>query len=56
MEFKHLGHEKHLCKLVIGDQLSCDEIRPLVNSPKYICHICKRLANREESLCHAEPL
>lgn len=54
--FKHLGHEKHLCKLVIADQATCQEIKPLVNNPQYICHVCKRLANKEENLCHPEPL
>ena len=45
------GHEKHLCKLIIGDQESIENIRPLVNQPQYICNACGRVANKSENLC-----
>jgi hypothetical protein len=45
------GHEKHLCKMIIGDQESIENIRPLVNNPKFICNACGRVANKTENLC-----
>jgi hypothetical protein len=53
---KHEGHEKHLCKLVVGDQVTVEEVYDLVNDPKYICISCKRLANKAENLCYPKPL
>ena len=53
---KHPGHEKHLCKMIVGDQASVEEIKPLINNPKYVCHFCKRVANNAENLCYPEPL
>jgi hypothetical protein len=53
---KHSGHEKHLCKMIVGDQATVEEIKPLVDDPRYICHFCKRLANKSENLCYPESL
>ncbi len=53
---KHLGHENHLCKLVVGDQATVEELYDLVNKPSYICINCKRLANKSENLCYPESL
>ena len=53
---KHPGHEKHLCKMIVGDQATVEEIKPLINNPQFICHFCKRVANNAENLCYPEPL
>jgi predicted amidophosphoribosyltransferase len=51
-----LGHEKHLCKMIVGDQEDIENIKPLVNNPKYICKNCGRAANKAENLCAPEKL
>ena len=48
---KHPGHEKHLCKMVVGDMVDVAEIKPLVNNPKFVCSACGRAANAAENLC-----
>lgn len=50
------GHENHLCKLVVGDQVSFEELKPLVRDPNFICSACGRTANKAENLCAPEPL
>jgi len=50
------GHEKHLCKLVVGDQVGVEELKPLVRDPNFICSVCGRTANKAENLCAPEPL
>ena len=43
-------------KMIVGDLSSLEEIIPLVNKPTYICHFCKRVANKAENLCFPEKL
>ncbi len=50
------GHEKHLCKLVVGDQVSVEELKPLVRDPNFICSACGRTASKAENLCAPEAL
>jgi hypothetical protein len=50
------GHEKHLCKMVVGDQADIEEIKPLVRNAKYICTSCGRAAAKAENLCSPVPL
>ncbi|MCW4026301.1 MAG: hypothetical protein NWE76_02305 [Candidatus Bathyarchaeota archaeon] len=45
------GHEKHLCKMIVGDQEDIETIKPLVNNPENICTSCGRVANKAENLC-----
>jgi len=59
MEVKNLmkpGHEKHLCKMVVGDQADIETIKPLVRNAKYICGTCGRAAAKAENLCNPIPL
>jgi len=50
------GHEKHLCKMIVGDQEDIENIKPLVNTLKHICTNCGRVANETENLCSPEKL
>jgi len=52
---KH-GHENHLCKMVVGDQVEIETIKPLVRNAKYICGTCGRAAAKAENLCNPIPL
>ena len=49
---------KCLCKRVKEDFLKEDlkEYKKLVNSPKYICTKCGRVANEKDNLCKPEKL
>ena len=51
-----MGHEKHLCKMVVGDQVDIETIKPLVRNPKFICNTCGRAAAKAENLCNPIPL
>lgn len=53
---KHPGHEKHLCKLVVGDQRDIEEIKDLVRGAQYICECCGRAAAKAENVCVPIPL
>jgi len=48
---QHKGHEKHLCKMIIGDMTSIEKIKLLVNNAQYICRACGRVANKKENIC-----
>jgi len=49
-------HEKHLCKMVVGDQTDIETLKPLVRNAKYIYWACGRAAAKAENLCMPEPL
>ena len=53
---KHAGHDKHLCKIIVGDMEEIEKIKRLVYDPKYICAKCGRAANKEENLCEPQKL
>ncbi len=53
---KHAGHDKHLCKIIVGDMEEVEKIKRLVYDPKYICGKCGRAANKEENLCEPQKL
>jgi hypothetical protein len=46
------GHEKHLCKMIVGDQVDIEDIKPLVRNAQYICASCGRAAANAENLCN----
>lgn len=48
------GHDGHLCVLMSEKKL--DEVRDLVQNPKYICFNCGRVADAEHNLCNPMPL
>jgi len=48
------GHDGHLCVLVSEGKL--DEVRELVQNPKFICFNCGRVADVEHNLCNPMPL
>jgi hypothetical protein len=50
------GHEKHLCKMIVGDQANIEDIKPLVRNAKFICSSCGRVAAKAENLCNPIPL
>ena len=47
-------HDGHLCVLASKGQF--DEIRELVQNPKFICFQCGRVADSEHNLCNPMPL
>ena len=56
MSDKCCGPDK-LCSLTCCPcDLNVEEIKPLVNQPKFICTACGRVANQDKSLCQPEPL
>ncbi len=47
-------HSCHLCVLTAKQPI--EEIKPLVDTPRFICFNCGRAANNAENLCNPEPL
>ena len=48
------GHDGHLCLLVSEGKL--DDVRELVQNPKFICFNCGRVADSGHNLCNPMPL
>jgi len=48
------GHKGHICVLVSEGRF--EDIRELVNSPKYLCFNCGRVADKKTNLCNPMPL
>lgn len=44
------SHKGHLCVLVSQEKF--DEIKELVQKPKYICFNCGRVADSKKNLCN----
>ena len=54
-ECKHeLGHPGHLCMLASNGKI--EEIKKLVQAPKFVCFNCGRVADKEGNLCSPMPL
>lgn len=47
-------HKGHLCVLVSEDKF--DEIRELVQNPKFMCFNCGRVADKKSNLCNPMPM
>jgi hypothetical protein len=47
-------HKGHICVLASGKKF--DEIRELVQEPKFMCFNCGRVADSKENLCNPMPL
>lgn len=47
-------HSGHLC--VLASEAMIDQIKDLVQEPKFICFNCGRVADCAESLCNPMPL
>jgi hypothetical protein len=51
------AHAEKLCaKTCCPCNLDLEGLKPLVNSPKYICAACGHVANKSENLCQPESL
>lgn len=48
------GHKGHLC--VLASEQKFDEIKELVNAPKFMCFNCGRVADSKRNLCNPMPL
>jgi hypothetical protein len=47
-------HKGHLC--VLASEGKFDEIKALVEDPKYMCFNCGRVADNKRNLCNPMPL
>ncbi|MDD4871639.1 MAG: hypothetical protein PHR77_13865 [Kiritimatiellae bacterium] len=47
-------HKGHICVLASENKL--DEIKKLVDDPKFICFNCGRVADSKTNLCNPMPL
>jgi hypothetical protein len=52
----HIGHKNHLCDLAEAGNLTLEQMKVLVQNPKFICKKCGRAAAAEENLCEPVPL
>lgn len=50
----HHVHHGHICVLISEGKI--DEVRELVQSPKFICFNCGRVADDAINLCNPMPL
>ena len=48
------GHKGHLC--VLASEGKFDEIKTLVENPKYMCFNCGRVSDSKRNLCNPMPL
>jgi hypothetical protein len=48
------NHRGHLC--VLASLAQFDQIKELVQEPKFICFTCGRVADKAENLCNPMPL
>lgn len=53
----HENHDSKMCaKACCPCNIDLDELKPLVNNPRFICASCGRVANQEQHLCNPQPL
>ena len=51
------SRENKLCEMTKPhNQFDLSKIIPLINSPKYVCRCCGRLANKKGNLCNPTEL
>ncbi|OGV67038.1 MAG: hypothetical protein A2283_22840 [Lentisphaerae bacterium RIFOXYA12_FULL_48_11] len=48
------NHKGHLC--VLASENRINEIKELVQGPKFLCFNCGRVADSEQNLCNPMPL
>ena len=47
----HIGHGTHLCHMAESGEFTLEQIKKVIGTPKYICKICGRAAEKEDNLC-----
>jgi hypothetical protein len=52
----HIGHRHHLCSMVRRGDHTLEQIKDLINDPKFMCKRCGRAANDSANLCEPVPL
>ena len=55
-ETKCCGEDKMCALTCCPCDLDVDKIKPLVNTPNFICKSCGRVANSETNLCKPIPI